>query len=104
MNNYYDESRAVLKFVRENPEWNKTHKIYDVFGEVKNSKKFPIWYSDSTKLIFPNMMYSEEKVKEIKNKIDEFISQNNFNLKTEMWESYLEVVHCRGYNIRIKIK
>lgn len=94
-------TKDVLKMVRKNPQWNKTHAVYDCFGNVKSNKKFPVWYSDSCKLVFPKKMYSEKEVNEIKSKIEEYISKNNYKLHVFMSESYSGGFHAEVYNLGI---
>ena len=87
--------RDLLKMLR-NSKYNKRTEVYDYFGDSKGYKSLPLYYSDTGKLCFPKIYYTEKEVDEA----IEFLNANGkgeFIAYTEAEDAYIAGLHTYGW-------
>lgn len=96
------QRKELLKFIRTN-KLNKKHvPCYSAFGVRRKDMLLPIWYSDSQKLCYPKMYYTESQVEELTKEINKKLIQMGLGPIAKYEPHYIGGFHCSGWCIRIK--
>lgn len=103
MKNYLtvEQRKELLKFIRSN-SLNKKHvPCYNAMGYRKRDLLLPIWYSDTQKLCYPKMYYTESEVEQITKKINTKLIKMGVNISAKYEPHYIGGFHCSGWAIRL---
>jgi vacuolar-type H+-ATPase subunit I/STV1 len=102
MKNNVVEINNLIKEVR-NSKYNKKANVYDYFGNLKNKKSLPLYYSDTQKLCFPEDYYSAKEIEEVKKLLEDAIKRYGYNLKVVVTNNYyIGGLHSYGWRIKFE--
>lgn len=98
---YSDEFADVSNWLYDKYKKYTPYRTWVDGKEKISQKKLPLYYSDTTKFVFPGFSYEESEVRNIANELQKYIDENNYPFNVNIDYGYNNRIG-KLFNIRIK--